>query len=204
MKIDCSKFKTALTLKREYTLIEQGYELNTSREYEMKQSTLLNLNTSNIITNHINQNKPFFCDIETHGLYLEICLVQIYQAHWNYPLIIPYPNVEALKKFVNAVHTVWYNASYDLGTIGVSPNSYDDLFYAAKTAYPGLDSYSLDSVEQHLGIPWHDWVKYIKSHLGVTYPKKINGKLQSFNKKKCKNLLLVQNVKNQEHLHKHN
>lgn len=137
------------------------------------------------LDNNIVAADPVFCDIETHGLYLEICLVQIYQTHWKMPILIKYPDVDFLKHFVKRSKTVWYNASYDLGSIGVCPTQYEDLFYAAKTAYPLLASHSLDSVEEHLGIEWHDWIQDVKEHLGVKYPKKDKktGKMMPLSKK---------------------
>ena len=142
-------------------------------------------------------DKPLFCDIETHGLYLEVCLFQMYQEGWDEPIIIKYPDLEWLKEVILNYHTVWYNASYDLGTLGISPDNYDDLFYAAKTAYPLLDNHKLDTVEEHLGITCHDWVKNIKDHLGITWPRKVSGKIHphmtksdmqpSFASAKCKN-----------------
>lgn len=108
------------------------------------------------VTDNIDPNKPLFCDIESHGLYLEICLFQMYQEGWKLPVVVRYPELDWLKKVVNTSYTVWYNASYDLGTIEISPYRYEDLFYAAKTAYPLLDSHALDSVEEHLGIDVHD------------------------------------------------
>ena len=108
------------------------------------------------VTDNIDPNKPLFCDIESHGLYLEICLFQMYQEGWKLPVVVRYPELDWLKKVVNTSYTVWYNASYDLGTIEISPYRYEDLFYAAKTAYPLLDSHALDSVEEYLGIDVHD------------------------------------------------
>lgn len=118
---------------------------------------------------NIDPNKPLFCDIETHGLYLEVCLFQMYQEGWKSPIIVKYPDMKWLKDIVAVNYTVWYNASYDLGTIELSPFRYEDLYYAAKTAYPLLDSHSLDSVEEHLGIDVHDFIYDIKEHLGISF-----------------------------------
>lgn len=108
------------------------------------------------VTINIDPEKPLFCDIETHGLYLEVCLFQMYQEGWTHPQIVRYPDVQWLKDLINTNYTVWYNASYDLGTLEISPYRYEDLYYAAKTAFPLLDSHSLDSVEEYLGIDVHD------------------------------------------------
>lgn len=132
-----------------------------SKEYELLQKVAPDFN--------IDPNKPLFCDIETHGLYLEICLFQMYQEGWTRPVVVEYPEVEWLRKVVGTNYTVWYNASYDLGTLEISPYHYEDLFYAAKTAYPLLDSHALDSVEEHLGIDDHDFIYDIQEHLGITF-----------------------------------
>ncbi len=118
---------------------------------------------------NIDPDKPLFCDIETHGLYLEVCLFQMYQEGWKSPIIVKYPDMKWLKDIVAVNYTVWYNASYDLSTIELSPYRYEDLYYAAKTAYPLLDSHSLNSVEEHLGIGVHDFIYSIQEHLGITF-----------------------------------
>lgn len=121
----------------------------------MKMSNYLMTDTV-AVTINIDPEKPLFCDIETHGLYLEVCLFQMYQEGWTHPQIVRYPDVQWLKDLINTNYTVWYNASYDLGTLEISPYRYEDLYYAAKTAFPLLDSHSLDSVEEYLGIDVHD------------------------------------------------
>jgi len=141
----------------------------------------------------IEPNEPLFCDIEGHGLYIDTCLFQMYQEGWATPVVVRYPNETWLQKLIMKNHTVWYNASYDLGTLEISPEHYDDLFYAAKTAYPLLESHDLGTVEEHLGITCHDWVRDIKEHLGVTYPNKKDRYMtksamgKSFTSAKCKN-----------------
>lgn len=121
----------------------------------MKMSNYLMTDTV-AVTINIDPEKPLFCDIETHGLYLEVCLFQMYQEGWTHPQIVRYPDVQWLKDLINTNYTVWYNASYDLGTLEISPYRYEDLYYAAKTAFPLLDSHALDSVEEYLGIDVHD------------------------------------------------
>ena len=112
---------------------------------------------------NVNPDKPVFCDIESHGLYLEVCMVQAYQSHWDEAQIIEYPNIKKLFKFVKKHHTVFYNASYDLGTITYQTQkalgidiTIDDVFYAARTAYPELERYSLDILHDHLGMKYYD------------------------------------------------
>ena len=103
-----------------------------------------------------------FCDCETHSLYGEICMFQ-YVGEKGIPVIIEYPEPEWLIKFVQQNHTVWYNASYDLGTITHQSGDslgiefkVDDLFYAARTAYPELERYGLDILHDLLDLDFYD------------------------------------------------
>ena len=57
-----------------------------------------------------------FCDTETHGLYCEVALFQ-YVGLEGEAKVKAYPSPKWMRKFVKRHHTVWYNASYDLGTI---------------------------------------------------------------------------------------
>ena len=108
-------------------------------------------------------NEPTFCDIETEQLYVGIRLIQFYQpstddtiyifdvaplgySQTNYNSIL-----EQVKNFLKPLHTVWYNSSYDLGTMNIITDKVDDLFYAVKTAYCQFQEFSLDSVVEKLG-----------------------------------------------------
>ena len=77
---------------------------------------------------------PVFCDIETDGLYINPRIIQMYQpsTYADVQIIdfdkIPYDTIIELLK---PLHTVWYNASYDLGTLNTLTAKIDDLFYAA-------------------------------------------------------------------------
>ena len=112
---------------------------------------------------NVKKDRPVFMDTETHGLYGEIAMAQFMQGHWDEPQIIEYPDPEWLAKFVREHITVWYNASYDLGTITYQADQdlgldyeFHDLFYAARTAYPALTSYSLDVMHDKLGLHYYD------------------------------------------------
>ena len=69
------------------------------------------------MVDNIKKSKPIFMDFETHDLYGEICMVQLYQSHWKEAIVIEYPDTQELIKFIKNHHTVWYGASYDLGTV---------------------------------------------------------------------------------------
>ena len=109
------------------------------------------------------QNEPTFCDIETEQLYMGTRLIQFYQpstddtiyifdvaplgySQTNYNSIL-----EQVKNFLKPLHTVWYNSSYDLGTMNIITERVDDLFYAVKTAYCQFQEFSLDVVVEKLG-----------------------------------------------------
>lgn len=107
--------------------------------------------------------EPVFCDIETHGLYINTRLVQFYQPTLDdtiyiYDLAPIGYNKETYKDKLNTLitymtdlHLVFYNASYDLGTLDLLPAKVDDLFYAVKTAYCEFQEFSLDKVVTKLG-----------------------------------------------------
>ncbi len=106
--------------------------------------------------------ETYFCDTETHSLYGEICMFQ-YVTIGGEPKYIEYPDPSYLIWFIKNHHTVWYNASYDLGTVTHQAGEdlgtdieIDDLFFAARTAYPQLERYSLDILHDHLNMKYYD------------------------------------------------
>ena len=105
----------------------------------------------------------YFCDTETHDLYGEICMFQYIDKKSKKATIVEYPDLKWLRKFVRNNHTVWYNASYDLGTINNQTGkslglkyTFDDLFYAGRSAYPAFPAYSLDIFHDRLGMKYYD------------------------------------------------
>ena len=101
--------------------------------------------------------KIMFCDTETHSLYGEVCMFQYVGLNGD-AKIKEYPSYKWMKKFIKKHHTVWYNFSYDGGTIGMDTidYSYDDLFYAGRSAFPELPRYSLDVLHDYLGMNYYD------------------------------------------------
>jgi len=119
-----------------------------------------------------NKDLPVFCDIETDDLYGPLRMIQMYQPS-THPFIyildiapIGYDKETWERELLNIedalmrLHTVWYNSSYDLGTLNISPSMgakhprdihpdskyvsrVDDLFYAMKTAYPEFMEFGL-------------------------------------------------------------
>jgi DNA polymerase I-like protein with 3'-5' exonuclease and polymerase domains len=120
---------------------------------------------------------PLFCDIESDGLYVNVRLIQYYQPETS-PIIfildVDYfgnhtrgNQANALFKalgrtheakvtidMVNEFHSdkwiVWWNGSYDQGTLRFTSAKVDDLWYMAKLALPRLDAFNLDVVTNHL------------------------------------------------------
>lgn len=98
---------------------------------------------------------PCFCDIESDGLYINPRIIQIYQPSTQPEVIIldlDKINITDAKEYLKPLHTVWYNASYDLGTLNIVPTKIDDMFYATKIAYPEFQEFSLDIVMSKLGL----------------------------------------------------
>ncbi len=101
----------------------------------------------------LTKDLPTFADIETDGLYINCSLIQLRQAGLAYMVTTTSTeDVERMKNYMQDLHLVWYNASYDLGTLNfkVTPKT-DDLFYAIKIAYPAIQQFSLDNVVSYLG-----------------------------------------------------
>lgn len=111
----------------------------------------------------LSTNEPTFCDIETEQLYVGTRLIQFYQPTTDDTIYIfdvaplgysqkDYNNIlEQVKNYLKPLHTVWYNSSYDLGTLNLVTDKIDDLFYAIKTAYCQFMEFSLDKVVDKLG-----------------------------------------------------
>jgi len=113
---------------------------------------------------------PIFSDIETADLYLDFRMVQLYQPQTDPNIYIldiastgynesDYNNeLINVKDFIMSHHTVWYNASYDLGTLNISPSivdgqykhMVDDLIYIVKSAYPEFMDFGLKEVVKKL------------------------------------------------------
>jgi len=108
-------------------------------------------------------NKPVFCDIETQGLYIRTRLIQFYQNDGSETVYIldlaptgfnraDYPKIlQEAKEYMKSLWLVFYNASYDLGTLGIVPAKLDDLFYSVRTAHWSYMEYSLDKVVSKMG-----------------------------------------------------
>ena len=107
---------------------------------------------------------PVFADIETEGLYTDIRLIQFYQpetdeqvyildlAPTGYDINSYQLLVKELKIYLQSLWTAFYNASYDLGTLNISPNKFDDIYYAVKLAYPefGTTGFGLKKIVKNL------------------------------------------------------
>ena len=103
---------------------------------------------------HIDPTLPTFADIETEGLYIGVRLVQLYQPDTSEDIYILDTDkipLQDIKDFIKPLWTVWYNASYDFGTLNMTTDKFDDLFYLVKTAFPSFQQYNLDLVISRLG-----------------------------------------------------
>ena len=75
-------------------------------------------------------DEPVFMDIETQGLYVDTRLVQLYQPGTYDDVIVLDTDIidlDEIKKFIAPLWSVWYNASYDLGLLGLLIQSFKSL-----------------------------------------------------------------------------
>ncbi len=122
---------------------------------------------------------PVFSDIETDDLYGPLRMVQFYQPQTSNQVYIVdiapmgYDKDEyqlqllCIENFIMAHYTVWYNSSYDLGCLNISPSMgikhpedvtedvvytdrVADLFYAVKTAYAEFQEFGLKKIVKKL------------------------------------------------------
>jgi len=113
---------------------------------------------------HFTTDLPTFSDIETEGLYTNTRLIQLYQPidlsstdsgeqiQDVYILDTDIIPLQDIKDFIKPLWTVWYNASYDFGTLNMTTDKFDDLFYLVRTAYPEFQEYSLDKTVDNMGL----------------------------------------------------
>lgn len=102
-----------------------------------------------------NPDLPVFADIETGGLYIDVRLVQLYQPETYDEVIILDTDIISLKeikKFIKPLWTIWYNASYDFGSLNMTTDRFDDLYYLVRTAYPEFMEFALDKVVEKFGL----------------------------------------------------
>jgi len=103
---------------------------------------------------HLVTTEPTFSDIETEGLYINTRLIQVFQPNTDDTIYIIDTDIiplEDAKDFIRPLWTVWYNCSYDFGTLDMTTDRFDDLIYLVKSAYPEWQEYSLDKVVVKLG-----------------------------------------------------
>jgi len=139
-----------------------------------------------------NPELPIFCDIESDGLYVNTRLIQYYQpevSEYVYILDVDYfgehttgaaaqnslfkflgktkenkVTREDIKELHKDLWLVWWNGSYDQGTLRVGSKKVDDLWYMAKIGLPKLDAFNLDIVVNHL-FPGKDFYKGLDKKL---------------------------------------
>lgn len=101
------------------------------------------------VVREINPDKPLFCDTETDGLYGSIELVQFMQDDWETALLVEKPDRDKLRKMMENLWTIWHNSSYDLSTLDVIPELFDDTFLLARLEFFDKDVFSLDAVYEY-------------------------------------------------------
>lgn len=125
-----------------------------------------------------NPELPVFSDLESDGLYINTRLIQYYQpetSEYVYVLDVDYfgkhtsaaktQNAifkalgrkqtirivpEQIKELHSKLWLVWWNGSYDQGTLRFGSKKVDDLWYMAKIALPSAPEYNLDKITKYL------------------------------------------------------
>jgi len=104
------------------------------------------------------KDKPVFYDIESGGLYTDPRLFQFYCpdidpdihivdiAPTGYDKLYYDLDLAVTCRYVTTIWTIAYNSSYDHGTLNISPEKTDDLFYLMKSAYPEYQRFGLAEV----------------------------------------------------------
>lgn len=111
-----------------------------------------------MIVQNLDMSKPLFCDTETKQLYSKMWLFQMYQEHWEEPLLLRGEDIIKAYEEVKDCHTVWHNYSYDgavfCNDLDVAENPFknfdDTLLLARLVFYDKLDSFSLDSCLEYV------------------------------------------------------
>lgn len=97
---------------------------------------------NNVLTKGLDPSKPLFCDSETDGIGGEIRLLQILQDDYCFIFDFAYLN-EDIKRHLTKYHTIWANASYDLGILDLVTEVIDDVQLLARNAYPNLSKFGV-------------------------------------------------------------
>ena len=100
----------------------------------------------------IDKDIPLYIDIETEGLFINLVTIAVYQEHWEKPVVVLDDGVCATVLLANIEDCWWvaHNATYELGTLRMSPRAIDDTMLLAGYAYPEWRERSLDVVTEKL------------------------------------------------------
>lgn len=104
----------------------------------------------------IDYSMPCMFDTETCGFYGKIRLAQFYQRHFEFPVIVEWPNAFELAAALTKLHVVGHRISYDISTIQDNlgkqpwqPDKYDDTFLAGRIHWYMKDGFGLDNCVQY-------------------------------------------------------
>jgi len=116
----------------------------------------------------VDYTRPIFCDTETcahegyaeGGLYGQIRLLQIYQAHWDnaYLIDIFFVDLDTALALIQPGHLIWHNASFDMHTINCNtehlwlPQQLGDTLYLSRLAFPIHRKYGYYDCLKHAGV----------------------------------------------------
>lgn len=105
----------------------------------------------------IDSNKPIMFDTETVGLYGKIRLAQFYQDHWDFAVLVEWPDPMQLVSVLSKLHVVMHNAHYDISTIQENlgnlswmPEEFECTFLLARLWFYKKESFSLNDVVEYV------------------------------------------------------
>ena len=107
--------------------------------------------TKNLAELPFSSEHPLFFDLETDGLFGEVCLVQFYQANWDCVYLVYDVDLIELIATIDKYTLVGHNLHYDFSTIQLNlgriawcPSSFEDTFFLSRLKYYKHNKFSLD------------------------------------------------------------
>lgn len=105
----------------------------------------------------INSDIPIMFDTETVGFYGKIRLAQFYQPHFEYAMLIEWPDPMQLVALLSKLFVVGHNVHYDITTIQENlgnlvwmPENFACTFLLARLYYYKADKFALDDVVKYV------------------------------------------------------
>ena len=123
----------------------------------------LKLNDFDYLKNNLNLEKPLFCDTETHMLYNQLRLFQLYQEGWSHVLIFDFKDRDKNIKLIDLyyliynAYVVFHNYAYDASVIAKELNlfknpfgKFEDTLLLSRLTFDNQFKFSLDDIYERV------------------------------------------------------